>query len=104
MVYIVKKFHHYLLVNKFTFFVGHQALLYLVKKPCAMSRIVRLFITLLEFYFEVTFNKGATHQRAHHLSRRISGEAPKELIIIHMTLHCFNLNGHHSGVKIFVSS
>ena len=39
MVYAVKKFRHYLLANQFIFFVDHQALLYLVNKPCAMGRI-----------------------------------------------------------------
>ena len=31
MVYAVKKFRHYLLANKFVFFVDHQALLYLIR-------------------------------------------------------------------------
>ena len=35
MVYAIKKFCHFLLANKFIFFVDHQALLYLVNKPCA---------------------------------------------------------------------
>ena len=76
MVYAVKKFRHYLLANKFIFFVDHQALLYLVNKPCATGRIVRWFIILLEFDFEVAVQKGLTHQRADHLSRITSGEAP----------------------------
>ena len=33
MVYVVKKFRHYLLANKFVFFTDHQALLYLMNKP-----------------------------------------------------------------------
>ena len=33
IVYAVKKFRHYLLANKFLFFVDHQALMYLVNKP-----------------------------------------------------------------------
>jgi len=33
MIYVVKKFRHYLLGNSFIFFVDHQALLYLVNKP-----------------------------------------------------------------------
>ena len=49
MVYAVKKFWHYLLANKFVFFVDHQALLYLVNKPCSTRRIVRWFVILLEF-------------------------------------------------------
>ena len=76
MVYAVKKFCHYLLANKFIFFVDHQALLYLVNKPCATGRIVRWFIILLEFDFEVAVRKGLNHQRADHLSRITSGEAP----------------------------
>ena len=48
MIYAVKKFRHYLLATQFVFFVDHQALLYLVNKPCATGRIVRWFIILLE--------------------------------------------------------
>jgi hypothetical protein len=32
-IYAIKKFRHYLLGNNFTFFVDHQALIYLVNKP-----------------------------------------------------------------------
>ena len=51
MVYAVKKFRHYLLANQFIFFVDHQALLYLVNKPCATGRITRWMLILLEFDF-----------------------------------------------------
>ena len=40
MIYAIKKFRHYLLPNQFVFFTDHQALLYLVNKPCNMGRIV----------------------------------------------------------------
>jgi hypothetical protein len=33
MVFALHKFKHYLLGNKFVFYVGHMALVYLVKKP-----------------------------------------------------------------------
>jgi hypothetical protein len=33
MVYALHKFKHYLLGNKFVFYVDHMALLYLIKKP-----------------------------------------------------------------------
>ena len=75
MIYAVKKFRHYLLANKFIFFTDHQALLYLVNKPCNTGRIVRWFIILLDF--TVVVKKGTTHQRADHLSRLTSGEEPK---------------------------
>ena len=76
MIYAVKKFRHYLLANKFVFFTDHQALLYLVNKPCSTGRIVRWFIILLEFDFTVVVKKGTTHQRADHLSRLMNGDAP----------------------------
>ena len=37
MIYAVKKFRYYFLANKFIFFVDHQALPYLVNKPCAIG-------------------------------------------------------------------
>lgn len=39
MIYAVKEFRYYLLATKFVFYVDHQALLYLVNKPCSTSRI-----------------------------------------------------------------
>ena len=76
MVYAVKNFRHYLLANQFIFFVDQQALLYLVNKPCAIGRIVRWFVILLEFDFTVVVKKGSTHLSVDHLSRITYGEAP----------------------------
>ena len=59
------------------FFVDHQALLYLVNKPCNTGRIVRWFIILLEFDFIVVVKKGTIHQREDHLSCLMHGEPPK---------------------------
>jgi hypothetical protein len=39
MIYVIKKFHHYLLGNNFTFFVDHQTLIYLVNKPTITRQI-----------------------------------------------------------------
>jgi hypothetical protein len=33
MIYVIKKFRHYLLGNNFTFIVDHQALICLINKP-----------------------------------------------------------------------
>ncbi|MCO5572921.1 hypothetical protein L7F22_037746 [Adiantum nelumboides] len=77
MIYAVKKYRHYLLANKFVFFVDHQALLYLVNKLCNTGRIVRWFIILLEFDFTMVVKNGTTNQREDHLSRTVSGEPPK---------------------------
>ena len=77
MIFAVRKFSHYLLSNKFMFFIDHQALLYLVNKPCNTRRIVRLFLILLEFDFTVVVKQGKTHLRADHLSRLTNREKPE---------------------------
>jgi hypothetical protein len=46
MIYVVKKFRHYLLRNSFIFFVDHQALLYLVNKPKIIGRITKWLLLL----------------------------------------------------------
>ena len=56
--YAVKKFQHYLLANKFIFFVDHHALLYLVNKPCAIGKIIGWFVILLEFDVNVCAKPG----------------------------------------------
>ena len=76
MVYAMKKFRHYLLANKFVFFVNHQALLYPVNKPCLMGRITRWFLILMEFDFTIVVRKGRTHVLTHHMSRIPNGEDP----------------------------
>ena len=76
MIFAVKNYQHYLLANKFVFFTDHQALLYLVSKPCNTGRIVRWFLILLEFDFTVVVKQGKTHLRADHLSKMIHGENP----------------------------
>ena len=53
MIFAIIKYRHYLLANKFVFFINHQALLYLVNKPCNIGKIVRWFLILLEFDFAV---------------------------------------------------
>ena len=73
MVYSVKKFRYYLLANSFKFFVDHQALLYLVNRPCSTGRITRWLLILQEFDFEIVVKKGKQHFMADHMSRVTSG-------------------------------
>ena len=75
MIFAVKKHRHYLLTNKFVFFTDHQALLFLMNKPCNTVRIIRWFLILLEYYFTIVVKKEITHQRDNHLSRLINSEA-----------------------------
>ena len=68
MVYVVKKFMHYQLVNRFLFFMDHQDLLYLVNKPCLIGRITRWMLILLEFDFTIIVRKATTHVLADNMS------------------------------------
>ena len=68
MVYAVNKFRHYLLGNKFIFYVDHLALQYLVNKPQVLGRLARWLLLFLEFDFKVIYKPGKTHGVADALS------------------------------------
>jgi hypothetical protein len=51
MVYAFHKFHHYLLGNKFIFYVDHMVLLYLVRKPQVSRKNNKVVISLLGVWF-----------------------------------------------------
>jgi hypothetical protein len=61
MVYALYKFWHYLLGNKFVFYVDHVALLYLIKKPQVSICIARWFFLFLEYDFLVVYKQGKPH-------------------------------------------
>jgi hypothetical protein len=69
MVYALHKFKHYLLGNKFTFFVNHMALVYLVNKPQGSSRLARWFLLFLEYDFKIIYKLGKFHLMANALSK-----------------------------------
>ena len=74
MVYAVNKFCHYLLDNKFVFYVDHLALQYLVNKPQVSRRLARWLLLFLEFDFKVIYKLGKTHGVADALSRNEGAE------------------------------
>ncbi len=47
MVYVLHKFKHYLLRNKFVFYVNHMALMYFVKKPLIVRPNYEVAIVIL---------------------------------------------------------
>ena len=97
MIFAIKKYRHYLLANKFVFFIDHQqALLYLVNKPYNTSKIVRWFLILLEFDFTVVVKQGKTHLRVDHLSWMTHGEKPTR-IDDHL------LDAYHSNWKWYLN-
>ena len=74
MVYAVNKFRHYLLGNRFIFYVDHLALQYLVNKPQVSGRLARWLLLFLEFDFKVIYKPGKTHGVADALSRNEGAE------------------------------
>jgi hypothetical protein len=77
MVFSVKKYRHYLLMNPVVFFVDHMALRYLVNKPELSGRLARWVLLLSEFDYMVQYKPGKMHLQADHLSR-LSSDVSKE--------------------------
>lgn len=73
MIFSIKKFRHYLLVNKVVFFVDHMAIKYLVNKSDLSGRLARWVLLLQEFDYTVEYKPGSAHLQADHLSR-VRGE------------------------------
>jgi hypothetical protein len=69
MVFPLHKFIHYLLGNKFVFYVDHMALVYLVDKPQVSRKIGRWLLLFLEYDFIVVYKLGKTHVVGDALSR-----------------------------------
>ncbi len=61
MVFTLHKFKHYLLGNKFVFYVDHMALVYLVNKPQVLGRITRWLLLFLKYDFTIVYKPGKTH-------------------------------------------
>jgi hypothetical protein len=49
MGFSLQKFRHYLLGNKFVFYVDHMALVYLVNKPHVLGEIIRWLLLFFEY-------------------------------------------------------
>jgi hypothetical protein len=61
MVFSLHKFKHYLLGNKFVFYVDHMALVYLVNKPRVLGRLARWFLLFLKYDFIIVYKLNKTH-------------------------------------------
>jgi hypothetical protein len=68
MVYALHKFCHYLLNNKFVFYVDHMAFTYLVNKPLLFGRIAQWLLLFLEYDFIVIYKPRRIHLMADVLS------------------------------------
>ncbi len=69
MVYVLHKFIHFLLGNRFVFYVDHMALVYLINKPQVSRRIAKWLLLFLEYEFVVIYKLGRTHVVAIVLSK-----------------------------------
>jgi hypothetical protein len=69
MVFSLHKFRHYLLGNKFVFYVNHMALVYLVNKSYVSRIITRWLLLFLKYNFIVMYKLGITNVVAIALSR-----------------------------------
>jgi len=61
MVYVLHKFKHYLLENKFVFYMDHMVLLYLVKKFQLLGQIARWLLLFLEYNFSIVYKLRCSH-------------------------------------------
>jgi hypothetical protein len=68
VVYALHKFRHYLLGNRFTFYVDHMALVYLINKPQVFGKLVKWLLLLLEYDFKSVYKHGKSHIMANALS------------------------------------
>jgi hypothetical protein len=75
MVYALHKFKHFLLGNRFVFYVNHMALVYLVNKPHVLGRITK-WLLFLEYVFIVVYKLGKTHVIVDVLSRLLNTSKP----------------------------
>jgi hypothetical protein len=74
MVYAINNFRHYLLDNKFVFYVDHLVLLYLINKLQVSGRLTRWLLLFLEFNFTVVYKPEKMHGVADALSRNEDAE------------------------------
>jgi hypothetical protein len=79
MVYVLQKFHHYLLGGHFKMFTDHFTLKYLVNKPVLGGRICIWLLLFQEYDFEIVVNLGRMNKGPNHLSRLEHGEEPTSL-------------------------
>jgi len=79
MVFALHKNRHYLLKNKFVFYVDHLALIYLVNKPQILGRITWWLLFFLEYDFTLVYKLGGTHVLIDSLSRLLAITEPTSL-------------------------
>jgi len=95
MVYALHKFRHYLLGNKFTFYVDHMALVYLVNKPQFFGRLAKWLLLFLEYNFKILYKHSSSHLVVNALSRLPNQfEYVGMIKLVMLTYSHYNLSGY----------
>jgi hypothetical protein len=55
------KLRHYLLSNRFVFYVDHMALVHLINKPYVSSKLIRWLLLFMEYDFKIVYNLRKSH-------------------------------------------
>jgi hypothetical protein len=76
MVFSLHKFKHYILGNKFVFYVYHMTMVYLVNKPKVLGITVRWLLLFLEYDFIIMYKPCRTNVVAYALSRLLNITKP----------------------------
>jgi hypothetical protein len=105
MVYALNKFHHYLLRNKFIFYVDHMALLYLVQKPQVSRIIARWLFFFLEYVYSMVYKIGRSHLVASALYWMLNLAKRNEYLFKLQTLFSsfYNWYGYRKNLNIYLS-
>ncbi len=97
MVFALHKFRHYLLGNKFVFYVNHMALVYLVNQPQVSRRIARWLLLFLKYDFIVVYKPNKTHVVTIALSKLLDVTKPTSVLdqttavsLFYTKLECLN--------------
>ncbi len=93
MVYALHKFKHYLLGNKFVFYVDHMALVYMVNKSQVSSKIVKWLLLFLEYEhnFKIVYKLGRSQLMVDALSRLLNWLEPVGVLGETIDVHLFIL-------------
>jgi hypothetical protein len=68
MIYALHKFRHYLLDNRFTFYVDHMPLVDLVNKPQVFGKLARWLLLFLGYNLKFIYKHGRPHLMVNALS------------------------------------
>ncbi len=91
MVSILFMFIHYLLGNKFVFYVVHMALMYLVNKLHVSNMLAKWLLLFLKYNFKIIYKLGRSHLMANVLNRLSNNFEPIGVLDQTIDAHMFTL-------------